>query len=214
MRWRRRDALLGGLLLLIAACGSTDAQSASTSTPSATSSESINSVATTSTETVDPTISAAESSVLRLAPAPDISADLEQPLCRDLAPLLDALVEAPLVPVGARMVGAPDVGCEILFPVPSYSPKVVIGRIPEPTSEWNEYLLSQRTDDGDEASVHWNTGSVACIHPTGADLLSLSDAAHVVVQRVDGSRLYVATYGQDDESVAVGIAQVLDNRLG
>ena len=63
-------------------------------------------------------------------------------------------------------------------------------------------------------SVHWDTGSIAYIDPTGLDLLNLSTDAHVIVECLDGSRLYVATYGRDDESFAVGIAQAFDNWLG
>jgi hypothetical protein len=153
-------------------------------------------------------------SILRVVPAPDISADLESPLCRELAPLVDGLVDAPLVPVGARMVGIPDEGCEILYAIPSYSPEVVIGRIPQPTSAVNDCLICQRTEDGDETSVHWDTGSIAYIDPTGVDLFNLSTDAHVVVQRTDGSRLYVSTIGPDDYYLAARIAQAFDNRLG
>jgi hypothetical protein len=111
-------------------------------------------------------------------------------------------------------VGDPDGACEILYAIPPESPEVIIGRIPKPTSGHNGYLTSQRTQDADEASVHWDTGSIAYIDPTGLDLLNLSTDAHVIVERLDGSRLYVATYGHDDESFSVGIAQAFDNRLG
>ena len=212
MRWRVGSALLGGLF--VAACASSEHAAAPSSASVVASSESTNSVAIASTETVTPATPVAEPPVALSVPAPDISADLEQPLCRDLATSVDGLVEAPLVPVGARTVGDPNGACEILYAIPPASAEVIIGRIPKPTSGHNGYLTSQRTEDGDETSVHWDTGSIAYIDPTGRDLLNLSSDAQVIVQRLDGSRLYVATYGQDDDSLAVGIAREFDNRLG
>ena len=212
MRWRLRRTLLSGLIL--AACASSDPQTEPPTPPSATSNTSTTNVSVESSETAAPTTTTAGVPVSRSIPAPDISADLEQPLCQDLFSLLDGLVQAPLVPVGARTVGDPNGACEILYGIPPQSPLVIVGRIPKPTSGHNPYQTSQRTKDGDETSVQWDTGSITFIDPTGRDLLNLSTDASVIVDRVDGSRLYVATYDQPDKLLAVAIAQELDNRLG
>src|SRR6476620_3067723 len=143
MRRRLRRTLLSGLVL--AACGSSGLQTAPPTPPSAASNTSTTNVSVESSETFAPTATTPAVPAPRSIPAPDISADLEQPLCRDLFSLLDGLVEAPLVPVGARTVGDPNGACEILYGIPLESPLVIVGRIPKPTSGHNPYRTSQRT---------------------------------------------------------------------
>ena len=209
--------LLGSALicgLLVAACASSDdPQAVSTPQSSATSSIAPAASAVPSTEGVDPTTTQAQPEPpIRSIPPSDISADLQQPFCGDLAPLLNGLVQPPLVPIGARAVGMPNSGCEILYSILPTGTSVTIGRLR--VQGLQHYLLAQRTKDADEASVHWDTGSVAYIDLTGFDVLHLSGDAHVLVDRSDGSTLYVAAYDQADESLAAAIAQEFDNRLG